>query len=86
MKLTHCKSPACGAPIVWCRTDHGKKMPVDADPLVAKGGERGFVLDEDDPEQPVAHYVKAAQPGQALYQAHWATCPSQRDFRRQPNV
>lgn len=61
----------CGKRIIWCRTELGKKMPIDPEPtpdgnLVLVGGE-------------LLPTVRSAsrnvyQPGQALYKSHFATC------------
>lgn len=79
MKLAHCRS--CDAPIIWTVTQNGKKMPVDADPVIA---ERGFRLEEDDDphEPPTALFTVAPFDGERLHLSHFATCPDAREHRR----
>jgi hypothetical protein len=79
MKLDHCRSARCEAPIIWTVTARGKRMPVDADPVVAP---RGFRLDEVDGGDVLATFVVAPAPGERLYVSHYATCPDADGFRR----
>lgn len=81
MNVTNCRGVSCGAPIIFVRTRARNMMPVDADPIVAKGGESGFVVDDDE-DPPTATWVSQAQAGQELYQSHHATCPDAARFRR----
>lgn len=64
-----CKS--CGQPIVWCRTDTGKRMPVDPEP----SPEGNLVLIAG--ELPTTRSVSRGghQPGEPLYVSHFKTCP-----------
>lgn len=77
MKLSHCRS--CAAPIVWTVTTNGKRMPVDADPIVAP---RGFRLEELDGETITAAFTGVPDPQERLYQSHFATCPNSDQHRR----
>jgi len=79
MKLAHCRS--CHAPIVWTVTANGKRMPVDADPLIAS---RGFRLDEEDPAQDdiVATFTASPGVGERLYISHFSTCPDAARHRK----
>lgn len=92
MKLSQCRS--CGDPIIWTITTNGKRMPVDADPVVAP---RGFRIDEelldeaqmgfnDDDLRPgkeiVATFTAAPAPHERVYQSHFATCPQAAEHRR----
>lgn len=77
-----CRS--CRAPIVWTRTEHGKRMPVDAraDPSAARST---FALrDLTSPEGPLAVAMTRAQApaGERLYVSHFATCPDSAQHRR----
>lgn len=69
MKLGHCGS--CAAPIIWTRTERGKNMPVDADPVIAT---RGFRLEEEGAVV-LAKFTARPELHEKLYVAHWATCP-----------
>lgn len=92
MKLSRCRT--CDAPIVWTITSNGKRMPVDAEPVVAS---RGFRLDEElldetqmgfnaDDLKPgkdlVATFTAAPAPGEKVYLSHFATCPDSDEHRR----
>lgn len=78
MSTATCRS--CGAEVTWVVTTNGKKMPVDAEP----DPEGKFLLNDDDP--PLATYVHDDQRDgvdvNALYQSHFATCPSAAMHRR----
>jgi hypothetical protein len=77
MTLSHCRS--CEAPIIWTVTASGKRMPVDADPLIAP---RGFRLEDLDGETITAVFTLAPAPGEQLYLSHFATCPHSAQHRR----
>lgn len=70
-----CRS--CRAAITWCRTEKGRKMPVDALPAPATV-HAGFVLrDQTSPDGPLAISATRDQlPGEELYVSHFATCPN----------
>ena len=69
---------ACNAEIVWCQTESGGRMPVDAEP--AGGGNieiRGLT----------AIVLNKSQRSMAdgivpLHKSHFATCPSASRFRK----
>lgn len=81
---SYCRGPNCRRPIIWTRTEAGRKLCLDAEPLPEPGPEdpRGvFFLDERD--------LAVAWPGRALmvdvgdlFRTHWATCPDREMFRR----
>lgn len=73
---------SCGAPMIWTVTEKGKRMPVDASPAPAA---RGFRIEGDltPGGSLLARFTAAPQPGEALYQSHFATCPDAGRFRRQ---
>jgi hypothetical protein len=76
MKVATCRS--CPARIVWCVTEAGKRMPVDAEPVP-----NGNVELRDQ-----GHQVLAVVHGQPplgvdrLHLSHFATCPRAADHRR----
>lgn len=65
MAIEHCRS--CNAPIVWAKTEKGKPMPVDAEPVADGNIEL---------QAGIAKVVKAGEvlPGTLLYKSHFATC------------
>lgn len=77
MKLAHCRS--CQKPIIWTVTIHGKRMPVDADPVRTS---RGFRLEELDGENVTAVFTTAPAYGEQLYLSHFSTCPQANQHRR----
>jgi hypothetical protein len=84
---------SCHAPIIWTAAESGKKMPVDADPvMVARGfridetlldeAQMGFNEDELRPGKDVlATFTAAPAPNERLYQSHFATCPDAAQHR-----
>lgn len=92
MKLSQCRS--CEAPIIWTITTNGKRMPVDADPVLIP---RGFRIDETQLDEAqmgfnnedlrpgkdiLATFTAEPGAGELLYQSHFATCPDAADHRR----
>lgn len=86
-----CRS--CEASIIWTVTMNGKRMPVDAEPVVAAQGFRlvgpdGELLDPEElgglePPYPItAAYTKLPESGEPLYLSHYATCPQAATWRR----
>lgn len=75
--MAACRS--CGAEIEWARTEKGKSMPLDADPV--KGG--NIVVESrvatDHGMAPLAKYVTA---GEGDRVSHFATCPEAKEHRR----
>jgi len=74
-----CKS--CQAPIIWCRTATGKKMPVDAAP----SQEGNLSLVDGDGPLPTAIPVSRSgdrTPGTPLYTSHFANCKTAVQHRR----
>lgn len=77
--MSLCKT--CGARIVWCRTDTGKRIPVDPEPC----RDGNLVLVSGDLLPTVRSVGRAEyKPGQALYQAHFASCPERKTRRKKP--
>lgn len=73
----HCKS--CGGPIYWGRTEAGRSMPVDAEPVPD-----GNVLLSDRHGTVVARVLRRGEEppvGAKLRRAHHSTCPHADDWR-----
>lgn len=80
-RVATCNGPNCHAEIRWCRTQKGKKVPLDAEPTPD-----GDWMIEGDPDAPnplalklTAHTIYEGP----RYEAHWGTCPDRDSFRRQ---
>lgn len=74
--MSQCRS--CNAEIVWARTERGKRMPLDADPVADAIAEtRGlFVLREvDHADGPLAVAAWGLEGTEAHYRSHFASCP-----------
>ncbi len=92
MKLSRCRS--CEEPIIWVITTNGKRMPIDAQPVVAPRGFRinETLLDEaqmgfnDDDLKPgkelLATFTAEPAKDERLYQSHFASCPDHGDWRK----
>lgn len=74
-----CRS--CCAQVIWCVTDKGKSMPVDAEP--SKGATLA-VEHRTPPRKPLARVVKPelAFGRTDLRTSHFATCPDAKSWRR----
>ncbi len=79
-KLSTCRS--CQQSIIWVRTEHGKKMPLDYDPVDLPvtsddGKARAlFVLREQDSRDgPLAIAAWGLHGLEPHYRSHFATCP-----------
>lgn len=74
--------------MIWTETTNGKRMPVDADPVLAPRGFRlegfgGRGVDElDESETPIARFTAEPAPDERLYQSHHGTCPDGGFWRR----
>lgn len=78
MTLAHCRS--CDAPIIWTLTTNGKRMPVDADPVIAA---RGFRLDDEvEGPDPIARYIGNPSAGERLFVSHFSSCPNADQHRK----
>jgi hypothetical protein len=74
---TRCRS--CRAEIFWAATSHGKRMPVDAQPVE----DGNLVIAPGD--LPTAYVVDPGQPdltGEPRYTSHFASCPHADQHRR----
>jgi hypothetical protein len=83
--VSSCRS--CSAPILWVRTERGKKMPLDREPVELSSSSSGlFVLrEEKDPGGPLAIAVTPGFVGEELepaYVSHFFTCPERDKWRR----
>ena len=75
-KLSNCRS--CSAEIRWVKTEQGKNMPVDADPV----DDGNLAVDWD---QGVCHYLKPPDQDDYTgrrYTSHFATCPNAKQHRK----
>lgn len=72
--ITECRS--CHGPIVWCLTERGKRMPVDAVP-VESGTFVKVATQDGSPVMSARHAPEGAR-----YTSHFATCPDAADWRR----
>ena len=73
--MSVCKS--CGAAVIWAVTDSGRRMPLDANPIV-KGVSAigtGRLMLRNDGQTLRAHTVSE------LYQSHFSTCPDSDKWR-----
>jgi hypothetical protein len=81
--VSTCRS--CVAEIIWARTEHGNRMPLDADPIADAIAEtRGlFVLrDHGSQEGPLAIAAWGLEGTEPHYRSHFATCPNAASHRR----
>lgn len=79
--MTTCRS--CGADIIWARTEHSKRMPLDAQPVDGSQGHTFVLRDPTSAEGPLAISATPAQlPGEVYYVSHFATCPQAAEHRR----
>lgn len=81
--MSTCRS--CGAEILWARTERGKRMPLDAEPIADAITEtRGlFVLREPDHQDgPLAVAAWGLEGTEAHYRSHFASCPFAAQHRK----
>lgn len=77
--MSRCRS--CEAEVLWTMTEHGKRMPLDAEPYDGPEPSGLFVLrGEGDTPQAVAATPESF-PGEPLFRSHFATCPDANDWR-----
>lgn len=73
----------CAAPILWARTERGKRIPLDVDAYVGEDARGLFVLREaDDPEGPLALAAWGLEGTEPHYRSHFSTCPDAVAHRR----
>jgi hypothetical protein len=68
---TRCKS--CSAEVLWCRTESGKSMPVDAAPT-----ERGNLIVDG----AACRVATLFDPPSERYTSHFASCPQSAEHRK----
>ena len=72
----------CGAEVIWCRTETGKRMPIDAKPCA----DGNLLLDASEllpTVRPVSRIGRVQQQG-PLYKSHFATCKHAAHHRKAP--
>lgn len=69
-----CKS--CGAPIIWVKTEKGRRMPLDLIP--EEDGTWEF-----NEATKIAHHVSYPQPSGTYRKSHFATCPHAASHRKE---
>lgn len=88
-RSSRCRS--CDAPIVWTITEHGKKMPVDLEPVDRSTGHGLFVLrprylrqrrGDDAPKAIAVTLGFFDGHDEPAYVSHFATCPHADQHRR----
>ena len=72
--MSRCK--ACAAEIMWVRTENGKRIPLDVDPVPG-----GNISLSDDGRTAIVH-GQAILDTTPLYASHFSTCPDAGVFRR----
>lgn len=61
---------SCSEPIIWCRTETGKRMPVNVEPIP-----EGNLVLSPGPLPTVRSVSRAGrEPGQRLYVSHFSSC------------
>jgi hypothetical protein len=74
---TSCRS--CQAPVRWVRTEGGRAMPLDPEPVDA-----GNVVIVREGPPPVVRYVAADEEPGPRFTSHFATCPDAPSWRKKP--
>ncbi len=76
----------CGAPIIWARTEAGKAIPMDAEPVPVGTSPLGtFILERSGRRansDPLMRAPDIADVGVDRFRSHFATCPDARQHRR----
>ena len=78
MSQEHDLCRSCGAKIIWVKTEKGKDMPIDAEPVP----DGNIVMSTGK-----AHVVKKDETfltGTKFYKSHFATCPHAAQHRKPP--
>lgn len=74
-EMLHSKCKSCGAKIIWIQTRRNKWIPVDYEPVFAKGGEKNVFRND-------GKMYRSAPEGAEVYITHFATCPNAKEHRR----
>jgi hypothetical protein len=69
----------CDAPILWCRTEAGHAMPLDAVPPLLGGN---VELVEQGQGDPIAKVYGSATSRIGFYVSHFSNCPQAAQHRR----
>jgi hypothetical protein len=80
--MNRCRS--CGAPILWARTEKGKKEPIDLEP-----NPKGNIIlrEREGSEARAIHGVPdEVWPDEPRHTSHFATCPNAAEWRRRTIV
>lgn len=81
LPVVSCRS--CNAPVIWCVTIHGKRMPVDAEPQTIDGD---FWIDSKTDPPTALRFIATDFPGETRKperrHAHFVTCPDAKTWRR----
>lgn len=81
MTRSRCKS--CHASIVWCETEAGKRMPLDAEPSLSGNTiVLGLGPDARTPRVRVLSAIELPASSGPRYTSHFATCPQAAEHRR----
>ena len=77
--MSVCRS--CGAPIVWCVTTAGKRMPVDSDPV--ENGNLVIVPQEGPWREPLVRVLaKDEVVTEDRFVSHFVSCPNAKAHRK----
>lgn len=76
MNWTGATCRSCGEPVLWARTEAGKRMPVDRD-AVLNGN-----LDLRVPNGQLTAYVVKPDPAAKGFVSHFVTCAQRREWRK----
>lgn len=76
--MTKCRS--CDAEVVWAKTQAGRKMPLDAQPVEGWSDLRGLFVLRDGVA--LGAVTAAPRAGEPVYRSHFATCPHANQHRR----
>ena len=73
--MTRCES--CGAPILFAKTEAGRSMPMDAEPVEANPEEDVVrMIFREDGVLKVRRWQRSLfDEDPAMYESHWGTCP-----------
>jgi hypothetical protein len=80
MSASLCRS--CRAAVTWARTEAGRRIPLDAEPVEPASSGTAFVLRDVADATPLALAAPAdAFPGEPRYRTHFASCPQAERWR-----
>jgi hypothetical protein len=75
----------CGEPVIWARTEEGKAIPLDVEPLSASNCDPKslvFLFDPDDDWPVTAAKAGNLRPSTVVYVSHFSTCPDADTWRK----